>query len=182
MGKTDVRTKNHERFIAMPGINRFSERLAVAMEGLSNVALASSCGISESAVRSYLKGKSYPGIDKIEAIAIACNAPMEWLITGEIVADKNDEIAKYSESRVWNLIDLLGEEQRKSLIWAVMEHGVSGIISALNGMSAIDDFLHIPESDRERVLRLYKQIKEGDSEGDQEPAPGDPLANHQQAG
>ncbi|EOS95510.1 transcriptional regulator [Erwinia tracheiphila] len=182
MEKTDARTKNHEQFIAMLGINRFSERLAVAMEGLSNVALTSSCDISESAVRSYLKGKNYPGIDKIEAIAIACKAPMEWLITGEVVADKNDKIAKYNETRIWNLIDLLGEEQRKSLIWVVMEHGVSGIISTLNGMSAIDDFLHIPESDRERVLRLYKQIKERDSEGDQEPGPGDPLANHQQTG
>jgi transcriptional regulator with XRE-family HTH domain len=48
-----------------------------------NIDLARKSGVSESAIRSYLKGGSFPSIDKIEAIALACNAPMEWLITVE---------------------------------------------------------------------------------------------------
>ncbi|EDL3541858.1 hypothetical protein CRW69_13220 [Salmonella enterica subsp. enterica serovar Newport] len=131
MDKTDVSRKNHKQFIAMPGINRFSERLAIAMEGLSNVALASSCGLSESAIRSYLKGRSYPGIDKIEAIAKACNVPMSWLITGEAIATIDDGVAVFDDSRVTALITLLGEEQRQNLVWAVVEYGVSGIMEAL---------------------------------------------------
>lgn len=181
MEKTSAVRKNRERFIDMPGINRFCERLEIAMEGLSNVALASSCGISESAIRSYLKGRSYPAIDKIEAIAKACDAPMEWLITGKQNEQSNDLVATFSDSGVLNLITLMGEEQQQRLVWAVVEHGISGIIAALNGMAAIDEFMLIPESDRERVLRLYKQLKEGDSESDRGSAQDHPI-KEQRAG
>jgi transcriptional regulator with XRE-family HTH domain len=181
MEKTRESGKNQERFIDMPGINRFSERLGIAMAGISNVSLASACGISESAVRSYLKGRSFPAIDKIEAIAIACDAPMEWLITGRVNKKYDNRFAPLCESKILNLIELMAEEQQQKLVSAVVEYGISGIIAAVNGMTAIDEFMLIPEGDRERVLRLYKQIKEGDSQSDQELAQGNPK-KEQRAG
>ncbi|EJF1946150.1 helix-turn-helix transcriptional regulator [Salmonella enterica] len=159
MDKTERCGKNHNRFIAMPGINRFSERLAIAMEGLTNVALASSCGISESAIRSYLKGHSYPSIDKIDAIAKACDTPMNWLITGECVAEKNESDIETSELKAASLIGLLSKEQQQNLVLAIVEHGVTGIISALNGMKVMNEFMQIPENDRANMLSLYNKTK-----------------------
>lgn len=181
MAKTEERTKNRDRFIPMPGINRFPERLRVAMNGLTNVALAERSGLSESAIRSYLNGRSYPGIDKIEAISAACDTPLIWLMTGECVAIKNEDRVELSDSGIESVLALMNAVQKEMLAKAVIAHGVSGIIAALNGMAAIAEFMQIPEKDRERVMRLYSQIKEGDSEGDQQSAPSGPVIKQRQA-
>ncbi|WP_176227897.1 helix-turn-helix domain-containing protein [Cedecea sp. NFIX57] len=161
MEKTGTNTKNRERFIVMQGINRFSERLKVAMNGMPNVTLAAKCGISESAVRSYLKGRSFPGIDKIQAIAEACDAPMTWLITGEApTTDRIENALKY-DNGMTHVISMMTDEQRGSLASAIVEHGVSGIMNALAGISSISEFSMLPENERARVLRLYDQIKKG---------------------
>jgi len=182
MEKTDDFAINQERFIAMPGINRFSERLEIAMNGTTNVALAAKCGISESAVRSYLKGKSFPGIDKIQAIAEACGAPMVWLITGDGFVNKTESIAIKSDSELSIVLSMMSSEQRKILAKAIIEHGVLGIVSALNGISAVTDFLQLPESERARVLRVYEQIKEGASQSDQGVTRQSLLPDEKQAG
>ena len=57
MNKTDVIEKNRGRFIAMPGINRFSERLKIAMDGLTNVALASRCDTQLAGVLSVMSNE-----------------------------------------------------------------------------------------------------------------------------
>lgn len=182
MDKTDSYAINQERFIAMPGINRFSERLEIAMNGITNVALAAKCGISESAVRSYLKGKSFPGIDKIQSIAEACGAPMVWLITGVQIANKSGDIAIKTDSELSIVLSMMSIEQRKILAKAIIEHGVLGIVSALNGISAVTDFLQLPESERARVLRVYEQIKEGASQGNPGIAEHSPISDKKQAG
>lgn len=182
--KTEPNTKNRDRIFVSSGINRFGERLKEAMNGMSNNELARRSGMSETTVRKYLRGDIYPGIDSAALVAEACGVSLVWLICG--VEQKVDTEGATTQSPVDPVLDVilqrLPAEQGRILADAIILRGVSGIISALNGMSAMDEFLQIPESDRERVLRLYRQIKEGDSEGDQEPAPGDPLANHQRAG
>lgn len=181
MEKTDISGKNCERFIAMPGINRFSERLKIAMNGLTNVALAASCGISESAVRSYLKGGSYPGIDKIQAIADACDAPMSWLITGETVATYSENNAKSGESGLGDVIEIMGTEQKRILARAIVQHGVGGIVSALNGIADLTDFMQLTEAQRAQVLRLFSEVKKGASEGSDIGTANNPTSNTKQA-
>ncbi|MBH2948324.1 helix-turn-helix transcriptional regulator [Serratia marcescens] len=163
MDKTVVTGKNLERFIAMPGINRFAERLKIAMGELTNVALASRCDMSESAVRSYLKGRSYPGIDKIQAISEACDAPLVWLITGEAIANNNDNDAQFSEDRLSGVINVMSKEQRQQLALAIVQHGITGIFNALRGIESISAFAMLPENERAQLLRLHDDVKKGAS-------------------
>jgi transcriptional regulator with XRE-family HTH domain len=179
MDKTAKATINRDRFIAMPGINCFPERLKIAMEGMTNVALASKCGLSESAVRGYLKGRSYPGIDKIQAIAQACNAPMVWLITGEIGAEKDEKIAQMSDSLA-SVLAVMTQEQRHQLAMAIVQHGISGIFNALQGIEGIAAFAMLPENERARVMRLYSEVKKGASSGDRDNELDNPT--HKQTG
>ena len=59
MDKAEKTVSSAERFIDMEGINRFSERLAMAMGNMTNVELATLCGLSEATVRNYRKGKNF---------------------------------------------------------------------------------------------------------------------------
>lgn len=163
MNKTDVPGKDCERFIAMPGINRFAERLKIAMGDLTNVALAGKCEMSESAVRSYLKGRSYPGIDKIQAIAEACNAPLVWLITGEGIGNNSESIAQLSEDQLASVLSVMTKDQRHQLALAIVQHGITGIINALRGIESISAFAMLPESERVQILRLHGDVKKGAS-------------------
>lgn len=182
MDKTVLSLKDRERFISMPGINRFAERLKIAMDGLSNVALASSCDISESAVRSYLKGRSYPSIDKIQAIAEACDAPLIWLITGEEVAEKNDSSVLFDDKQMGGVLNLMTKEQRRQLMVAIIEHGISGILNALRGIESLSEFLMLPENERQQLLRLHGEVKKGAHQGDQEPEQPNLMGNDRQIG
>lgn len=176
MQKTASEQKAQERFIVMPGINRFSERLRIAMNDMPNVELARKSGVSESAIRSYLKGASFPSIDKIEAIALACNAPMEWLITGEKIVKYSESGVGYDEADIAFIMRNLTEEQRSSLVRAILEFGVTGILNALSDMGMLTEFSLLPNSEKERLVRLYDQIKKGASEGG-EVASEDSLAS-----
>jgi len=147
------------------GINRFSERLKIAMNGLTNVALAARCGISESAIRSYLRGSSYPGIDKIQAIADACDAPMAWLITGDDFAIYDESTERSDDQDLGNLLQIMGREQKQLLAKAIVQYGVGGIMSALNGMADLTDFLQLTEAQRAQMLRLFGDVKKGAPEG-----------------
>lgn len=155
--------KNLERFIAMPGINRFAERLKIAMGNLTNVALASRCDMSESAVRSYLKGRSYPGIDKIQAISEACDAPLVWLITGEVVANNDDINAQFSDDQLSGVLNVMSKDQRQQLALAIVQYGITGIFNALRGIESISAFAMLPENERAQLLRLHDDVKKGTS-------------------
>lgn len=181
MEKTDDSGKNRERFIAMPGINRFSERLKIAMNGITNVALAANCGISESAIRSYLRGSSYPGIDKIQAIADACDAPMAWLITGEEVVKYDDTGVRYDDQDLGNLLRIMGREQKQLLAKAIVQYGVGGIMTALNGIADLTDFLQLTEAQRAQMLRLFGDVKKGAPEGSDSNIANKPASEHKQA-
>lgn len=179
MDKTDDVAKNRERFISMPGINRFSERLKIAMGSMTNVALASECGMSESAVRSYLKGRSYPGIDKIQAIAKACDAPMGWLITGDGFADVCDHVATFSDDKLAGVIEVMSREQRQQLAQVIVQHGISGIMQSLQNIELIAEFSLLPESERRQLMQLHSEIKKGassDCKNDELSGPGQKQA------
>lgn len=136
--------------------------------------------MSESAVRSYLKGKSYPGIDKIQAISEACNAPLVWLITGECIVENSDKIAQFSDIQLSGMLNVMTEEQRHQLALAIVQHGLAGIFNALNGIESISAFSLLSGSEQQQLLRLHDEIKKGASDGSEEHELTDP--NRKQAG
>lgn len=80
-------TKKTQQTFRSGPIEHFSERLREAINGESNTSFAKKCGLSETVIRNYLSGKTYPGIDKLPAIAAASGRTVEWLING---VDKSD--------------------------------------------------------------------------------------------
>lgn len=175
MDKTEEVNRAGDRFIAMPGINRFAERLKIAMRDLTNVALAARCEMSESAVRSYLKGRSYPGIDKIQAISDACDAPLTWLITGELIADKNDSYAGFCEEQLASILNVMTKDQRHQLALAIVQHGIAGIFNALKGIESVSAFSMLTESEQAQLLRLHGNLKRGASVSGEEHNLTDPT-------
>ncbi|MBK5145095.1 helix-turn-helix domain-containing protein [Budviciaceae bacterium BWR-B9] len=161
MEKTVYKDKDHNRFIPMPGINRFAERLKLAMGNMSNVELARLSGVSESAIRGYLKGKSFPAIDKIQAISIACCAPLEWLITGDCFAQLSEMSAEQYDEGLAFIMKNLTSSQRQSLINAIIRFGIDGILSALNEPSVSAEFASLSEAEKEQVMRLFEEVKKG---------------------
>lgn len=61
----------------------FKDRLKEAMGDESTNAFAKKCECTEGTLRSYLKGSSLPGLDKLLNIAKAANVSIQWLATGE---------------------------------------------------------------------------------------------------
>ncbi|WP_244370843.1 helix-turn-helix domain-containing protein [Rahnella sp. ChDrAdgB13] len=178
--KTGDDAKNRERIIVSSGINRFSERLKEAMSGMSNSELARRCGMSETTIRKYLKGAIYPGIDSAAIVAHACDVSLIWLLCG--TEQKVEEVSEDKEAgKIDIVLRMLSDTQRNALVDAILEHGVTGIMSALNGMADITDFLQLTENERAQVLRVYGQIREGAAEGDQRAALGGPITDKRQA-
>lgn len=74
--------KSKVKIISDGRINRFGERLKIAMNGQKNVAFAKKCNMSERVIRDYLAGRTYPSLDRLVDIAKASGRSIEWLATG----------------------------------------------------------------------------------------------------
>lgn len=61
----------------------FSERLRKSFEGRSIRGFARECGLSEGVLRSYLRGDTFPTLDRLWAISAAAGVSVTWLATGE---------------------------------------------------------------------------------------------------
>ncbi|MCC8379539.1 helix-turn-helix domain-containing protein [Xenorhabdus sp. PB30.3] len=75
--------KKTNQIISEEQINRFGERLKIAMNGMSNNAFAKQCCWSEKMIRNYLNGESYPSLDRLAVIANVSGCSIGWLATGE---------------------------------------------------------------------------------------------------
>ncbi|WP_051124119.1 MULTISPECIES: helix-turn-helix domain-containing protein [Dickeya] len=182
--KTDIETINRDRIIVSSGINRFRERLKEAMNGMSNSELARKSGMSETTIRKYLKGDIYPGIDSAAIVAYACNVSLVWLLCGiELnIEEETNSPTRQGAQPSDSILQRLSAEQAKMLSDAIIDHGVTGIITALKGMATVTDFLRLSENERAQVLRVYEQIKEGASQGDSDAAQRSLTTNKRQAG
>ncbi len=72
----------------------FSERLKEAIGEETVRSFSRKCGLSEATLRDYLKGASYPTIDRLQKIAITADRTMSWFI-GDLNTI-NDEVASYT--------------------------------------------------------------------------------------
>lgn len=181
--KTDGVTKNRDRFIPDAGINQFSERLKEAMKKageLNNLQLAQVTGMSEGVIRKYLRGESYPTLDRLVLIARACSCDVGWLATGE---PKNSNERANSPSTALPepkerlshtdpiaeqflfIISMVGDEKKEELLRLIYTKGVDSLLTLSNELNAV--FIQLPEEEKARLLRLNDEIKKGALEDNQ---------------
>ncbi|MCO6525007.1 MAG: helix-turn-helix domain-containing protein [Candidatus Schmidhempelia sp.] len=72
----------------------FKNRLQEIMQELTVSAFAKKCGMSETVIRDYLSGKTFPSLNRLASIAEKCNVSFCWLATGY---DLQDIPAKHVE-------------------------------------------------------------------------------------
>lgn len=172
--KTVQQPNDRDRFFIESGINRFGERLKLAMEvkGInSNVKMGDLCGWSDTVIRNYLIGKTYPTIERLATLAYVLECSPVWLLTGaapepdktKLDPEQKTEIL-HNKVEASGVLSMLSTTQMDLLSKAIISHGVSGIMSAIGSTTSMNDFMQLPENERERVLRLYNQIKEGGAE------------------
>lgn len=183
--KTDSVEKNHERFLLRSGINRFSERLKEAMEAAniaSNVQLARLTELSESTIRKYLKGETYPTLDRLALLAEACSCSASWLATGE--GETRQQINDVTEALVYKceavgpevdkILSYLSPEQQNKFLKVIYTRGIGAILRLDDDLDS--QFLALSEDEKARLMRLNEQVKKGasvDSDKDEvtNPAP-----------
>jgi transcriptional regulator with XRE-family HTH domain len=68
----------------------FKDRLLQIMGGASKRSFAEKCGISEGALRSYLKGETTPDLDTLHAIADVGGCTLAWLAAGQGTMKRGD--------------------------------------------------------------------------------------------
>ena len=76
----DFEKKNSTGIFDVSEKIRFSERLKDAIGDEAVRSFSRRCGLSEATLRDYLKGASYPTIDRLVRIAEAANLSVFWLI------------------------------------------------------------------------------------------------------
>ena len=135
--KDEKAAKKTNRFFLEEEINHFGKRLEEAMNGESKTSFAKKCGISDTVIGKYLRGESYPSINKLPAIANACGKSMNWLIIGvenenEISAgdDIKSHVTVEDELTNWWLMifQSLTESERKKAISLFQRHGISALL------------------------------------------------------
>lgn len=172
--KTDDKTIIHDRFFVGTGINRFGERLKEAMKkrGItSNVRMGALSDMSDTVIRNYLIGRTYPTLDRLAVLAYVLKCSPEWLLTGhDVVENPAPEIEEITDgvSGVSDELELIIKRLpislRNSLLDAIIQYGVTGIINSLKGMEAFTEFSLLSESERQQVLRLHNEVKKGASD------------------
>jgi len=161
--KSSQSTKNQEQIFIDAGINRFPDRLKAAMDsaGLtSNIQLAKRANMSEAVIRKYLKGESYPTLDRLAILANACHCSVSWLATGQANdSHESDTHEQFSAQCVGRglaefiaVISRVSEADREQLLRIIYKNGVVSLLNLDN-----DDnlkLLQLPEAVKVGVLRL----------------------------
>lgn len=171
--KTADGAKDREQFFVRYGINRFPDRLREAMkiaEIPSNNQLAKITELSEATIRKYLKGETYPTLDRLALLADACSCSLSWLAAGdgdtEGFSIKKNESHGYNNDRrvseVENILSYLTDEQKVKFLRVIYTKGVAAILSLDDAFDA--QFLALPDSEKERLMALH-EAKKGASEG-----------------
>lgn len=163
--------KNREQFFLESGINRFPERLKEAMNqagGLTNLHLAEMAGMSEGVIRKYLKGESYPTLDRLVSIASVCNCDVSWLATGKEVTSNirtsSDVITGSLDpltEQFINVVSVVNDEVKKDFLKLIYTKGIEGILAGSGDLNT--EFMQLSEQDKAQLLRLHEQVKRGAS-------------------
>lgn len=109
----------------------FKERLQQAIDDtdLSLRAFANKSALSEKVIRNYLKGESFPTLDRLARIAKAANRSLSWFIKEDdkpngIATEKKDEF-----DNDWNRVGaMLSKEDMEGLLDAILSRGVNSLL------------------------------------------------------
>lgn len=71
-------------------VQNFKNRLTEIMQGDSVSVFAKKCDMSETVIRDYLSGKTYPSLNRLAAIAEKCSVSYNWLATGHKLEEIHD--------------------------------------------------------------------------------------------
>ncbi|HGE8287399.1 TPA: helix-turn-helix domain-containing protein [Serratia marcescens] len=150
----DVLSKNTNHSFDDPGIVHFGERLKKAMNGESNMSFAKKCGLSDTVIGKYLRGESYPGIDKLPSISMACGRSIEWLLTGKDDSTANQSLKQSKNNELiewWQIIlKSLSEDELEKAVEAFKEGGKNALLPSAIRSAASKEILcggtEIPES------------------------------------
>lgn len=85
--------KDKKRINPSERIIRFKERLAEVIGDEAVLQFAKKSGMSEGVMRSYIRGDTFPSLDRLEAIADAAKVDLNWLATGQ---DSNTQLVQVS--------------------------------------------------------------------------------------
>lgn len=96
MEKNEDKESRGEHSFPASGIECFRERLLEAMGSEKPRAFAKRAGVSEGAVRSYLSGDTFPGLDRLVHLAQALGADAQWLAFGAEEKPPEPEMADYA--------------------------------------------------------------------------------------
>ncbi|MCW8334343.1 XRE family transcriptional regulator [Vibrio paucivorans] len=90
--------KDKKRIIPSERIIRFKERLADVIGDEAVLSFAKKSGMSEGVMRSYIRGDTFPSLDRLEAIANAAKVDLNWLATGKDLSTQIVEVSNKSLS------------------------------------------------------------------------------------
>lgn len=79
----EEREKQRRSATLFASVDDFPRRMQEALGKRSNRSLADATGLSEGVLRKYLKGDSYPTLDRLTAIAHHLGVRVSWLASGE---------------------------------------------------------------------------------------------------
>lgn len=184
--KTTENGKDRERFFLRYGINRFPERLKEAMRRAdipSNNQLAKVTELSEATIRKYLKGETYPTLDRLASLADACRCSLAWLASGDDDRPQNethfnDPLVNNNDSvpqEFTRVLSYLTEEQIKRFLKVIYTRGIDTILQLDGDLDT--QLAALPFEEKERLLALH-EAKKGASEGSDKNDLGDPTHRH----
>ncbi len=75
--------KDKKRIIPSERIIQFKERLVEVIGDEAVLSFAKKSGMSEGVMRSYIRGDTFPSLDRLEAIANAAKVDLNWLASGK---------------------------------------------------------------------------------------------------
>ncbi|EOZ4638884.1 helix-turn-helix domain-containing protein [Enterobacter cloacae] len=188
-----------ETKVAIPedGKETLSERLRSLIGKRSARNAAKDWGLSFSTLNNYLNRGTEPSFSVAARIAELEGVSIEWLAFGGDLSSREERnvventqansiehLASVNDAAkfAWLMVyDSLEKEETEALLRLIHREGVKSILNTpRTGDPDTQDFLNLSDTERQRVLRLAKQIREGASEDTQENELTHPT--HKQAG
>ncbi|EOG2833199.1 helix-turn-helix domain-containing protein [Salmonella enterica] len=120
-------------------INSFSKRLREGIGNESVRSFAKRCGLSDTAIRAYLSGKSLPTIDNLATIASITGRSVSWLIYGieenlstEINTSQNKVDCYDSDEGMLNIIkNFMTQEEKNKALQIFRKGGLKDLMPAV---------------------------------------------------
>lgn len=131
----------------------------------SNNQLAKDTELSEATIRKYLKGETYPTLDRLALLADACACSMSWLASGEGSLSGRHEhidedmlhIHEPQRSEIDNILSYLTIEQKVKFFKVIYTKGVAAILSLDEDFDS--RLMALTDEEKERLLALHEAKK-----------------------